>query len=59
MLQALPRRPSMSRVVADVDRYLAFRVAVMPRRIEGRGIGGEGAVPALAGRGAQSLSPVR
>ncbi|MFD6092920.1 hypothetical protein ACFWGN_12440 [Oerskovia sp. NPDC060338] len=47
------------RVVANVDRYLVFRVAVMPRRIEGPGTGGEGAVPTLAGRGAQSLSPVR
>ncbi|MGW6018138.1 hypothetical protein ACWFNS_09050 [Oerskovia enterophila] len=49
----------MSRVVEHVDRYLAFRVAVMPRRIEGPGTGGEGAVPALAGHGAQFLRPVR
>ncbi|WP_157257592.1 MULTISPECIES: hypothetical protein [unclassified Oerskovia] len=46
------------RAVANVDRYLAFRVAVMPRRVEGAGTGG-GLVLAQVGRGAQLLSPLR
>jgi len=46
------------RAVANVDRYLAFRVAVMPRRVEGAGTGG-GLVPAQVGRGAQPFSPLR
>ncbi len=51
----------MSRAVAvaDVDRYLAFRVAVMLRRVERAGTGGGGLVPGGTGRGAQPLHPVR